>query len=370
MVRTEWFHAGFDAHLSFGARSNEAPIHDPTDIEHERSACLTSIASVQCNDATTNERSPGQGRVKNAFVGWCCLFVLDESGQLCRIKFDSGAVQASSRSHVQLPDSFALRDLDWSPQHSFMLTREGQVRYWIDSDLTGESPIEPFLSDVTSGRSVKAISVGTSFACSLLDDGTVKGVDDEQSEVEFNLGPSDSFESIACGQRHVLLLSKAGRVYSFGDGSKGQLGHGDLTDVWNDCQLIQALDGVCVLQVAAGSWHSIALTEFGDVYCWGTNECGQLGVISSVPTAIATLPTLISASDQLHFVQIACGSRHSMAITDQGHLWAWGWNKYGQCALPTSVESANAPTRVSLPSTGKAVAIKCKYWASLVMIAF
>lgn len=59
--------------------------------------------------------------------------------------------------------------------------------------------------------------------------------------------------------------------------SRGQLGHGSIDSV-DYPQEVQALGGVRIVQIACGGWHSCALSESGDLYVWGWNECGQLGL--------------------------------------------------------------------------------------------
>lgn len=59
--------------------------------------------------------------------------------------------------------------------------------------------------------------------------------------------------------------------------SRGQLGHGSIDSV-DYPQEVQALGGVQIVQIACGGWHSCALSESGDLYVWGWNESGQLGL--------------------------------------------------------------------------------------------
>ena len=59
--------------------------------------------------------------------------------------------------------------------------------------------------------------------------------------------------------------------------SRGQLGHGDLESEQEFARQVASLAGLCVTLVAAGSWHSAAVTECGDLYTWGWNHSGQLG---------------------------------------------------------------------------------------------
>ncbi|XP_038064985.1 ultraviolet-B receptor UVR8-like isoform X2 [Patiria miniata] len=84
------------------------------------------------------------------------------------------------------------------------------------------------------------------------------------------------FSQVHCGKEHVILLSQIYQVYSFGLGSRGQLGHGT-TDGESQPRLLEALGSVPVDTISAGGWHSAVVSTIGDIYVWGWNESGQLG---------------------------------------------------------------------------------------------
>ncbi len=83
---------------------------------------------------------------------------------------------------------------------------------------------------------------------------------------------------VVCGKEHCLLLTEHGQVFSWGGGSRGQLGHGCLTSEERP-RLVQALDGVRATRVEAGGWHSAVVTQFQDLYMFGWNESGQLAQV-------------------------------------------------------------------------------------------
>ncbi|KAL5022297.1 hypothetical protein ScPMuIL_001452 [Solemya velum] len=86
----------------------------------------------------------------------------------------------------------------------------------------------------------------------------------------------ERIKQLACGKEHVLLLTEWGVVYSLGNGSRGQLGH-DSVENETAPRVVSMLEGVKMCTVSAGGWHSTVISEFGDLYVWGWNECGQLG---------------------------------------------------------------------------------------------
>ena len=100
-----------------------------------------------------------------------------------------------------------------------------------------------------------------------------------------------------------------------------------------------------VSQLAAGFDHSLVLTENGTVYAWGDNTYGQVGInsakgIVSGPQKVEGLPTII---------EISAGFRHSMALDTYGNVWVWGNNIAGQLGTGDRGD-LRKPTQISLPS--------------------
>ena len=140
-----------------------------------------------------------------------------------------------------------------------------------------------------------------------------------------------SVSDITCGADHCLLLTTSGDVLSFGLGTRGQLGHGDL-DPRREPTLVEALAGVPMNTVASGLWHNMVLSQTGDLYSWGWNHDGQLG-LRNPPGTTVTLPAIVDTipeSSGGSIVSVSCGGRHSAAVSEGGELFCWGWNGYGQ----------------------------------------
>ncbi|XP_048366402.1 E3 ISG15--protein ligase Herc6-like [Sphaerodactylus townsendi] len=136
-----------------------------------------------------------------------------------------------------------------------------------------------------------------------------------------------------CGKDHSLAICSNGSVFSWGAGTFGQLGTGELKD-----RLIpKKIDGLStfkVIQVACGHYHSIALTKDGRVFSWGQNIYGQLGIGKEVSSH--GRPQHVTALDGIPLAQVAAGGAHSFALSLLGVAYGWGRNHVHQLGLSQS----------------------------------
>ncbi|XP_006879568.1 PREDICTED: RCC1 and BTB domain-containing protein 1 isoform X2 [Elephantulus edwardii] len=130
---------------------------------------------------------------------------------------------------------------------------------------------------------------------------------------------------------HVLLSTEDGVVYAWGHNGYSQLGNGTTNQGIAPIQVCTNLLIKQVIEVACGSHHSMALAADGEVFAWGYNNCGQVGSGST-----ANQPTPRKVTNCLHIkkvVGIACGQTSSMAVLDNGEVYGWGYNGNGQLGL-------------------------------------
>lgn len=144
-----------------------------------------------------------------------------------------------------------------------------------------------------------------------------------------------------------MVLTEEGEIYCFGGGSCGQLGFGAIVNMPLDVdrcpfmpvpkKIDQSLHGVVITQLACGDSHSMALTKDGVVYAWGEATLGQLGLadIRDLPKNTENkpyqpTPTKVTALRNKKIVAISCGETHTLALTESGHLYSFGANGCGQ----------------------------------------
>lgn len=146
--------------------------------------------------------------------------------------------------------------------------------------------------------------------------------------------------SVACGTWHSALATISGKLFTFGDGTFGVLGHGNRETVPLPKE-VQSLNGLKTVKVSCGVWHTAAIVEVINqsganlssrkLFTWGDGEKNRLGH-GNKDTYL--LPTCVSALIDYNMHQIACGHNITIALTTSGHVFTMGSNAYGQLGNP------------------------------------
>ncbi|XP_058099402.1 ultraviolet-B receptor UVR8-like isoform X2 [Magnolia sinica] len=175
--------------------------------------------------------------------------------------------------------------------------------------------------------------------------------------------PGSYVKAIACGGRHSAVITDAGAVLTFGWGLYGQCGQGSTDDELSPI-CVSSLWGIPIQAIAAGLWHTVCVSVDGDVYAFGGNQFGQLGTGAD---QAETLPRLLDAPslESKHIKQVSCGARHSAVITDDDEVFCWGWNKYGQLGLGDVIDRG-IPSQVLIDNC-LPKSVVCGWWHTLVL---
>ncbi|OVA07553.1 FYVE zinc finger [Macleaya cordata] len=249
-------------------------------------------------------------------------------------------------------------------RHAALVTRQGEVFTWgeesggrlghgIDSDVS-----RPQLVDYLGLSNTDYVACGEYHTCAITmagdvftwGDGTQNagllghGTDIGHWIPKRVSGPLEGVQilSVACGTWHTSLVSSTGKLFTFGDGTFGVLGHGDRESIAYPRE-VESLSGLKTVKVACGVWHTAAIVEvMGQVganissrklFTWGDGDKYRLGHGDKEPRLV---PTCIPSLIDYNFYQLACGNSITVSLTTSGHVFTMGSTAYGQLGNPLS----------------------------------
>eukprot|EP01137_Pigoraptor_chileana_P029683 Opistho-2@15156 len=258
-------------------------------------------------------------------------------------------------------------------RHAFAVLRDGSVCY-IDDKGAGVTLLQVEALAARRER-IASIAVGVNFLLARNENGTVYHL--SPGDLPSNSGAippphqwtaqciAKNVSQVACGYEHALLLSSNGTVWSYGANRHGQLGHGDI-DGRSRPEVVEALDGVRGRIVRCGGWHSAVVSGDGDVYLFGWNKNGQLGLASdpsqlaSSEPSVVPLPTPLEVdvlcndgdeeADHVIVADVECGSHHTVLQTggvSGQRVFVCGLGERGQLAIGHPTQSVYRPVEIT-----------------------
>ncbi|PNT68828.1 hypothetical protein BRADI_3g45740v3 [Brachypodium distachyon] len=244
------------------------------------------------------------------------------------------ALQGIKIKQIACGDSHCLAVTDAGQVHSWGRNQNGQLGLGNTEDSLLPQKIHAF-----EGVCVKMIAAGAEHTAAILEDGDLYGwgwgqygnlglgdrndrlVPEKVSSVE-----GEKMVLVACGWRHTVTVSSSGDLYTYGWSKYGQLGHGDFEDHLVPHKL-EALKDRFISQIAGGWRHTMAVAGDGKLYGWGWNKFGQVGVADNVDHCS---PVQVIFPDEQKVAQVACGWRHTLALTENKNVFSWGRGTSGQ----------------------------------------
>lgn len=166
----------------------------------------------------------------------------------------------------------------------------------------------------------------------------------------------------ACGERLSAAVTAEGEVFVWGEsrdeGASGFAGAPKRQPSHEPRQVSLPLEesegapgtAARAVSVACGEGHLLVLSSKGLVYAWGSNAYGQLG-LGGGPRSVSS-PKLVGALKGQRVVSIACGSLHSLCVTEKGSVYVWGYGRDGQCAQSSRMD-VSVPLLVDINNTQK-----------------
>lgn len=297
--------------------------------------CVTENNSLKCmgnnseaklgNGSTTNKNYPYNA----SLAGFAALQVSAGSNFTCVLGLNSTTPEircAGSNSSGQLGITSAYSKFDSSSKRIVPPTNHTPIA--VAAAKFGEFACGIF--NDSGGSSGKVYCWGKNDTGQLGDNSTTTPAVGTIKQAQ---GSADFF-SISLGENHSCGVKKdgsSGKVYCWGSGSEGKLGNNASADTTTPVQVDATLMGSEVAQVTAGLNHTCALTTGKKVYCWGSGELGQLGIGGTA--SYATPQHVSSTAIDEKVVHVTAGAYHTCALLNTSEIYCWGFGSSGQLGL-------------------------------------
>ncbi len=254
--------------------------------------------------------------------------------------------------------------------HGLALNKSGTVLAWGENEYgqlgDGTTDDRAHAAPVPGLTDVKAISAGCYHSLAIKENGSVwawgynyygelgNGKDDadytpgDPQELEpVKVDGLSNVKNVSAGYYYSMAVKQSGTAWTWGYGGYGQIGNGDLDDS-KVPERVQSLTNVRTVSAHAYSEHSLALREDGTVWAWGENEYGQLGngkdEADYTPADAVELEP-VKVNKLTNVKGISGGYDYSLAMTNAGTVFSWGDNEYNQLG-DGDTDDKNVPERI------------------------
>eukprot|EP01114_Cavostelium_apophysatum_P020259 TRINITY_DN6744_c0_g1_i2.p1 TRINITY_DN6744_c0_g1~~TRINITY_DN6744_c0_g1_i2.p1 ORF type:complete len:548 (+),score=92.02 TRINITY_DN6744_c0_g1_i2:553-2196(+) len=156
--------------------------------------------------------------------------------------------------------------------------------------------------------------------------------------------------SVSCGHAHSAAVIGTS-LYTWGNNEKGQLGLGTTENKTRPAKVQGTIEKKKMSVVSCGTYHTAAITMRGELYTFGSSANGELGYgavgdVVLVEGSSSNTPNVVKGALSNKALQtVSCGSYHTLVQTESGQIYAWGLNDQGQVG-PDSSQSVGTPHHI------------------------
>ena len=258
------------------------------------------------------------------------------------------------------------QQVDAGSYHTLSLHADGSLWAWgynangqLGLGTTTSQPAPMRVGAVTTWASISAGQIcslairqdGTLWAWGSNQNGQLGVTGSSQQTVPVQVGTATNWRRVSVGYYHVLALKTDGTLWAWGSNAQGQLGTGGSQAA---LQLTPRQVGTATTwaSVSAGENHSLAIRQDGTLWSWGNDYYGQLGQGGGIQFGLYT-PTRVGTDTDWRGVD--AGATHSLALKTTGTLWGWGNNTNGQVGNGGVGSNPLLPTQIGTATTWNSI---------------
>eukprot|EP00245_Coleochaete_scutata_P001924 TRINITY_DN123_c0_g1_i1.p1 TRINITY_DN123_c0_g1~~TRINITY_DN123_c0_g1_i1.p1 ORF type:complete len:601 (-),score=119.16 TRINITY_DN123_c0_g1_i1:691-2493(-) len=145
---------------------------------------------------------------------------------------------------------------------------------------------------------------------------------------------------VIAGSGHSVAVSETGAVYTFGNGTSGELGRGAVESDWRP-SIVSALKGIRVMQVAAGHGRTLFVTDKGEVYSCGRDCFGDPYEFPGPAPKTITTPSLVEGLENIYVIQAAIGHFFTAVLSREGRVYTFAWGEDGRLGHSTDTDDSS-----------------------------
>ncbi|CAL8290954.1 serine/threonine-protein kinase Nek9 [Gadus morhua] len=171
----------------------------------------------------------------------------------------------------------------------------------------------------------------------------------------------NSAQQVCAGENHFAVVTVEKELYTWANvqgGAKmvGQLGHGDQSS-YRQPKKVDCLQGKAIRQVACGADFTACVTDEDQMYMFGSDYYGCLGVENERgPQALE--PVLLEFFEERPVRQVSCGDNHVVVLTQRGDIYSWGCGEHGRLGLDCE-DDFSSPMQVEMPKGAIMCSVSC-----------
>ena len=171
---------------------------------------------------------------------------------------------------------------------------------------------------------------------------------------------SERAVQVSCGDEHTAVVTSTGKLFTFGCGDYGRLGHDSTCHAGYPRRVEGTLVGKYVVQVSCGGDHTAVVTSEGELYTFGWGFGGRLGLGATMDQCNEEwVPRRVEGElTGKRVVQVSCGNEHTAVVTLEGELHTFGMGVLGRLGHGGE-EKKFVPTRVDKLMGKRVVRVSC-----------